>query len=82
MVVDLREQGFELCLVKCYSGHTYAQRPEAFLWRGRWHQVQRVEMEWQEPGLRRFIVVTEAGAEFHLCYDEQQGTWWLKQIIR
>lgn len=80
MAADLRQQGYEPCLVKSYSGHTYAQRPEAFLWRRRWHQVKRVELEWREPDLRRFIVLTDDGAEFDLGYDEPQDIWWIREF--
>ena len=29
--------------VNCYSGHTYAQRPLSFRWRGTEYQVEEIE---------------------------------------
>jgi len=77
---NISEQGFEPCQVKCYSGHTYAQCPEAILAWGETHRVTTVKREWREPGLKHFVALTEAGKEFQLCYDEQEDAWWLKEF--
>jgi len=63
--------------VKCYSGHTYAQRPESFFWQDKEHKVSRIEQEWLEPSKRFFRVITEDEKLFELCYNETQDQWWL-----
>ena len=35
--------------VACYSGHTYAQEPRAFEWKGLRYQVERVVKRWRTP---------------------------------
>jgi hypothetical protein len=64
--------------VKCYSGHTYAQRPVSFLWQDREHKISKIEAEWLEPGKKFFrVVVNEDEKAFELCYNEAQDKWWL-----
>jgi len=63
--------------VECYSGHTYAQRPRAFTWRGRCYQVQAVERAWRTPQGPCFLVRTQEGSGFELVYDEQKDAWFL-----
>jgi len=61
--------------VSCYSGHTYAERPESLIWEGIEHKVKQVAKEWQEPGARLFKVVTEDGRVFILSYNERGDEW-------
>ena len=61
--------------VECYSGHTYAQEPRAFVWQDRRHIVQKVERTWRTPERTHFRVVTDAGERYELAYDEQADTW-------
>jgi len=61
--------------VQCYSGHTYAERPESFTWQAMVHEVQEVEKEWQEPGERHRRVRIEGGSSIELCYDVQKDEW-------
>jgi len=63
--------------VKCYSGTTYADRPQSFLWQGRRYKVSKIEAEWLEPGKKFFKVVTEDEKLFELCYNEAHDKWWL-----
>jgi hypothetical protein len=35
--------------VECYSGHSYAQEPRAFEWRGHRYKVVRVVKRWRTP---------------------------------
>jgi hypothetical protein len=63
--------------VECYSGHTYAQEPRAFVWQGRRHVVQKVERAWRTPEGPRFRVVTDNGNSYELAYNEQADTWTL-----
>ena len=66
----------QLLQVKCYSGHTYAQRPESF-WLDKEYKISRIEDEWQEPSKKFFRVLTEDEMLFELCYNEAQDQWWL-----
>ena len=61
--------------VTCYSGHTYAERPESIVWEAIEYKVQRIEKEWQEPGARLFEVVTEDCRIFILSYNERGDEW-------
>jgi len=61
--------------VICYSGHTYAERPESLIWEGVEHKVKQIEREWQEPGARLFKVVTEDGKLLILSYNERGDEW-------
>ena len=65
--------------VSCYSGHTYAQRPVSFTWRGVEYQVVEVEKEWREPDRRCFRVKTGDNKCFQLCYNEAQEEWSLQE---
>ena len=63
--------------VNCYSGHTYAQRPQSFIWQGKRHEIQDVEKSWLEPEERHFLVHTTEKELFHLCYNEIHKEWTL-----
>jgi hypothetical protein len=65
--------------VKCYSGHTYAERPKSFQWQGVEHEVEEIEKEWLEPGERHFQVRTGDNKSFQLCYNESQQKWSIKE---
>jgi hypothetical protein len=69
--------GLDKIEVKCYSGHTYAQRPESFFWQDKEHKISKIEKEWLEPDKKFFKVVTEDEKLFELCYNEAQDKWWL-----
>ena len=62
-------------LVECYSGHTYAQEPRAFVWSDKRHVVQVVERAWRTPDGPYFLVRTEEGGFFELAYDEAEDVW-------
>ena len=61
--------------VTCYSGHTYAERPESLMWHDVEHKIEEIEKEWQEPGARLFQVRTEGGGLFVLSYNERGDEW-------
>ena len=71
----------EDAVVRCYSGHTYAQEPQSFLWRGQEYQVARLEHVRRVLDSRsglvtvQFAVVTPERGRFRLSYDEAQETW-------
>ncbi len=66
-------------MVECYSGHTYAQEPRAFTWRGQRHVVQAVERVWRAPEGPYFLVRTEEGDFFELAYDETEDVWSVRE---
>lgn len=68
--------------VRCYSGHTYAERPESFRWQGVEYRVREIEKAWQEPGKRCFQVRVGDNKRFMLCYNEAEGRWSLTELVR
>ena len=68
--------------VNCYSGHTYAERPQSFEWQGIVYEVEEIEREWQEPGERYFQVRTRDNKLFRLCYNEAEDQWSLIEQVR
>jgi hypothetical protein len=67
-------------LVECYSGHTYADRPTAFVCRGIRHQVARITKQWRSPDGSGFIVITSKGAKFELFYRTAQDEWSVREV--
>jgi uncharacterized protein (UPF0128 family) len=61
--------------VSCHSGHTYAERPQSFLWQGTEYKVKEIEKEWREPGKKLFKITTDSGKSFELCYNEADARW-------
>ena len=64
-----------LLTVRCYSGHTYAQRPVSFRVGESEYRVLSIQKTWREPGRVSFTVTTEEGPAFTLEYDEASDTW-------
>jgi hypothetical protein len=67
----------ELIEVRCYSGHTYAERPVAFFWRGEEIDVDQILSSWREPTGPVFRVGTPRGV-FRLAYNERDRRWHLR----
>ncbi len=67
--------------VRCYSGHTYAERPRSFEWGGTEYQVEKIEKEWRGPGEKCFRVRTGDNKLFKLCYNEKEEQWSIKEIL-
>jgi len=67
--------------VRCYSGHTYAERPESFLWQDTEYQIEQIEKSWLEPGERHFQVRTGDNKVFRLCYNEEEQQWSLTEPV-
>jgi hypothetical protein len=65
--------------VSCYSGHTYAERPATFVWRGRRYVVQRILKQWHSPQGPGFHLVTVEGERFTLTYHKARDQWFLQQ---
>ncbi|MFC1862047.1 hypothetical protein ACFLT4_03615 [Chloroflexota bacterium] len=57
-------------IVECYSGHTYAEKPESLQWQGTEYEVKQIEKIRPEPGERHFQVLTGDTKIFRLCYNE------------
>ena len=68
-------------IVECYSGHTYAQEPRAFVWHGQRHIVRAVEQAWRAPEGPHFLVHTERGGFFELAYDEAEDVWSVRERL-
>jgi len=68
--------------VRCYSGHTYAERPESLRWQGVEYLVEEIEEAWQESGKRCFRVLTSDNKRFKLCYNETKEQWSLTELVR
>ena len=74
-------KGWQPIPVKCFSGQTYAERPDSFLWQGKEHRVREVEKASQEPGARHFRVRTEDESLFELRYQEKPDQWCLIELV-
>ena len=68
-------------IVECYSGHTYAQEPRAFTWRGRRYAVQVVERVWRTQEGPHFLVRVEEGGTYELAYDEAEDMWSVRERL-
>lgn len=69
-------------IVKCYSGHTYAEEPRSFRWRGVEYEIVGIERAWREPGERHFLVKTANNKFFQLCYNESKEGWSVIEVVR
>jgi len=67
--------------VACYSGYTYAERPQSFLWQGTKYKVKVIEKAWREPHKRLFKVITGEGKSFELCYNEADDQWSAIELV-
>ena len=75
--------------VECYSGHTYAQEPRAFVWQGRCYQVVRIERRWRAPEGPAFCVQAQftspseaerTGDFLELWYNEGADRWAIRSL--
>ncbi len=69
-------------VVKCYSGHTYAEEPLSFEWGGVDYDIEQIEKTWREPGERHFLVRTVGNKSFKLCYNETEDRWSIIEVGR
>jgi len=67
--------------VRCYSGHTYAEEPQSFIWQQEENKVDKIEKEWREPGKKLFKVATDSGKSFKLCYNEANDQWSATELV-
>lgn len=68
----------EQVAVESYSGHTFAERPIAFLWDGRRHLIEKIIKQWRSPEGPGFRVVTADGLQCDLTYHDAQDEWSLR----
>ncbi|HEY92094.1 MAG TPA: hypothetical protein G4O07_09710 [Dehalococcoidia bacterium] len=68
--------------VRCYSGLSYAERPEAFCWQGNEYRVSEIIATWLEPGKKCFRVRVGDNKLFRLCYNESNGQWSITELVR
>ena len=62
-------------LVECYSGYSYAERPQALNLDGQHLEVSEIESEWRSPDGHCFRLSTRDGQKFELFYDELLDRW-------
>lgn len=74
--------GLNNLIVKCYSGHTYAEEPRSFRWQEVEYEVEKIEKAWQEPGERHFLVRTGDNKFFELCYNDVKESWTVTEVVR
>ena len=67
-------------IVACYSGHTYAQEPRAFVWEGHRYLVAKIEQRWRTPDGPAFRLWTESRECFELHYDELREAWAIRAL--
>jgi len=67
-------------VVRCYSGHVYAQAPRSFVWQGQCHEVAEIERRWREPKGPRFRVRTVEGHRWRLSYNEGRASWTVEKL--
>ena len=68
--------------VNCYSGHTYAERPQSFEWKGIKYEVAVIEKDWQEPAGKCFQVRTVDNGFFKLCCNGIEKQWAVIELGR
>lgn len=72
--------GQEANEVWCYSSHTYAVEPQAFMLNGSRHAVTRVLARWRTPAGPGFRVSSDCG-EILLTYREETDTWHIEPCM-
>lgn len=65
-------------IVECYSGHTYAQEPRAFVLGDSRYRVVEVIAAWREPQGPCFLVRADDDRRYELKYDEAGDTWQIR----
>jgi len=76
----MSRSGEEGIQVQCFSGYTYADRPDSFVYQQQTYKVDWIEREWREPGEMHFRVCTEDSKSFELCYNEQIDEWSIRRL--
>ena len=66
--------------VECYSGHTYAERPVAFVWEGQRVEIDEIETDGNIPEGKFFRVKTSSGMRFKLTYFTNEDKWTINEL--
>lgn len=62
-------------VVECYSGARYGERPLAFTWEGKRHEIAAVQRQWRMPEGPCYRVITHDEEKFDLIYLEEDDEW-------
>ena len=61
--------------VRCHSGYTYAERPESFIYKHEYYEVEGVEWQQRKPQGVHFGIITRDREFFELCYNDCKDEW-------
>jgi hypothetical protein len=67
--------GDQVVEVACYSGSSYAERPQKLFWQGNEFQITRWLRSQQIPAGRSFDVILENGWTIQLKYLYNENHW-------
>lgn len=73
--------GDQVIDVLCYSGFSYAERPEAILWQGKKINIKQCVQSRHTPDGKSFEVILENGWKVQLHYLEKEDRWIVSGII-
>jgi hypothetical protein len=66
--------------VSCYSGSSYAERPQKFTWQQKEYMVKSILSTSLEPGRKKFHVRTDQAEDFILEYIFENEQWFIKPL--
>ena len=66
--------------VECHSGHSYAQRPTAFVYQNQRREVKEVLANWRTPEGILFRVLAHTGEAFELYYNPETDNWQIRPV--
>lgn len=66
--------------VETYSGHKGAERPVAFVWKGRRIQCRQIKDRWYGPDHEYFKVEGDDQRDYTLRYDRTNNVWEISLI--
>ena len=66
--------------VSCYSGSSYAERPQKFTWQQREYLIESILSSSLAPDRKRFTVRTAQAENFILDYIFENEQWLIKPL--
>ena len=66
--------------VSCYSGSSYAERPQRFTWQQQEYCIERILSTSRTPDRKRFHVRTDQAENFILDYLFENEQWLIKPL--
>jgi hypothetical protein len=66
--------------VRCYSGSSFAERPQAFIWQGQEYSVEKILSTALTPDRKKFTVRTESSEIFLLEYILDKNQWFISLL--